>query len=82
MAVIDGLLPPELEFIQSFKYRNGHLWEVKKKSTKPRICPRCGGVSSHRYGRAIHMVREQGPMEKPLSRIFFLKNMIKKYILK
>ena len=66
MAVIDGLLHPELEFIQSRKYRNGYVWEVKKKCNLPRHCPRCSSPAQRKYGRAIHLVREQSITENPV----------------
>lgn len=65
MAVIDGVLHHELEFISSKKYRNGHLWEVKKKRA-PQGCRRCGLVSDRRYGRVSVVVRERSSGEKPL----------------
>ncbi len=65
MAVIDGVLHHELEFISSRSYRNGHLWEVRKKR-KPQPCRRCGLFSERRYGKATALVREYGPQDKPL----------------
>lgn len=65
MAVIDGVLHHELEFISSIKYRNGHLWEVRKKRS-PQACRRCGLFSNCRYGSVKVLVREYGPQDKPL----------------
>lgn len=65
MAVIDGVLHHELEFISSRSYRNGHLWEVRKKR-KSQPCRRCGLFSDKRYGKAYALVREYGPQDKPL----------------
>lgn len=65
MAVIDGLLHHELEFISSKIYRNGHLWEVRKKrSSQP--CRRCGLISERRSGKVHVLVRERSPDDKPL----------------
>lgn len=65
MAVIDGLLHHDLEFIASKKYRNGHLWEVCKKRS-PQLCRRCGLFCERRYGRTSVLVRERSPDDKPL----------------
>jgi transposase len=65
MAVIDGILHPELEFISSRKYRNGHLWEVRKKRL-PQPCRHCGLFSVRRYGRVNVTIRERSPDENPL----------------
>ncbi len=65
MAVIDGLLHPEVEFICSRKFRNGHLWEVQKKR-KDQPCRRCGLLCSRRYGRVTATVREKSLTDKPL----------------
>jgi transposase len=65
LAVIDGLLHQDLEFIGSQKYRNGHLWEVRKKrSSQP--CRRCGLFCERRYGKVSVLVRERSPNDNPL----------------
>ena len=65
MAVMDGLLHHELEFIASKKYRNGHLWEVRKKRSS-QACRRCGLFSERRYGKVSVLIRERSPEERPL----------------
>lgn len=65
MAVTDGLLHQGLEFISSKKYRNGHLWHVRKKRSE-QPCRRCGLLSNRRAGRAFAKVRERSPEDKPL----------------
>lgn len=65
MAVIDGLLHHDLEFISSRTFRNGHLWVVRKKrSSQP--CRRCGLFCERRYGKVSVLIREFGPNDKPL----------------
>ncbi len=64
MAVIDGLLHPDLEFISSKIYRNGHLWEVQKKRSE-QACRRCGLISNRRSGRAVTTVRDRSLGDKP-----------------
>ncbi len=65
MAVIDAILHQDLEFISSRRFRNGHLWEVRKKRS-PQPCRRCGLFSSFRYGTAKALVRERSPDDDPL----------------
>lgn len=65
MTVIDGLLHHELEFISSKKFRNGHLWEVRKKRSE-QACRRCGLFSNRRSGRVSVLVRERSPEDNPL----------------
>lgn len=65
MAVINGFLHHELEFICSKKFRNGHLWEVRKKRS-PQWCRRCGLISERRAGRVTVLVRERSPGDKPI----------------
>jgi len=65
MAVIDGLLHHELEFISSRSFRNGHLWEVRKKR-EPQPCRRCGLFCERRSGKITALIREYGPQDKPL----------------
>lgn len=65
MAVEDGFLHPDLEFIRSRVFRNGQLWEVKKKRAEE-ACRRCGKRSSVRYGKVVSLVRERSFAEKPL----------------
>ena len=65
MAVIDGLLHHELEFISSKIYRNGHLWEVRKRRS-PQACRRCGLFCERRSGKVYVTVRERSPDDKPL----------------
>lgn len=66
MAVVNGLLHPELEFIRSVKYRNGHLWEVRKKRSSFEACPKCTTPSQTRYGKVRVLVREEGIRDQPL----------------
>ena len=65
MVAIKGLLNPDLEFISSKKFRNGHLWVVRKKRTA-QACRRCGTISKRRYGKSCVLVRERSPYEVPL----------------
>ena len=65
MAVINGVLHHELEFISSKIFRNGHVWEVRK-IRSPQACRRCGLICERRYGRTTALVRERSPNEKPL----------------
>lgn len=65
MAVIDGLVHHDLEFISSKIYRNGHLWEVRKKRS-PQPCRRCGLICERRYGKVYVTIRERSPDENPL----------------
>ena len=65
MAVINGLLHQDLEFISSKKYRNGHLWFVRKKRSE-QACRRCGLFSKRRAGRVSVTVRERSPEDSPL----------------
>ncbi len=65
MAVIDAVLHQDLEFISSKRFRNGHLWEVRKKRS-PQPCRRCGLFSDRRYGKAVVLIRERSPDDDPL----------------
>lgn len=65
MAVIDGILHQDLEFICSKKYRNGHMWEVRKRRA-PQMCRSCGLLCERRAGRVSVTVREKSPGDKPL----------------
>lgn len=66
MTVIDGLLHEELEFIQSKKYRNGYVWEVRKKRAECEICPKCATPSKTWYGKATSLVRDQALRSRPI----------------
>lgn len=65
MAVIDAVLHQDLEFISSKRFRNGHLWEVRKKRS-PQPCRRCGLFSERRFGKVRVLVRERSPDDDPL----------------
>jgi len=65
VAVIDGILHQDLQFIQSKPFRNGHLWEVRK-NHQAELCPRCKTYCSQRYGRVSVLVRERPLAERPL----------------
>lgn len=65
MAVIDGLIHHDLDFISSRVFRNGHLWDVRKKRS-PQPCRRCGLFSNRRYGKVCVLIRERSPDENPL----------------
>jgi len=59
-------LSPELKFISSKRYKNGHLWEVIKIRQPHEICPKCATPSHTRYGRAKSLVREATIQDTPL----------------
>ena len=65
MAVFDGQLHRELEFIKSRSFRNGHLWEVRKRHSA-QTCRRCGAACKRRYGQVSVVVRERSYGDKPL----------------
>ena len=60
------LLPKELIFCSSKTFRNGYLWEVKKRRREFEICPRCAEKSKVQCGRVHVVVREAALREKPL----------------
>lgn len=62
----DFFVSKELELIASKTFKNGFIWEVKKKRRPFEICPKCGTQSNVRCGRAVSRVREAPIRNQPL----------------
>ncbi len=59
-------LPPELKFISAKKFKNGHIWYVKKLRQEFEVCPKCASPSTTRCGKAYSTVREEQIQNRPL----------------
>jgi transposase len=62
----DEILPKELKFISSKRFKNGYQWEVVKVRNAFEVCPKCVSKSSIRCGKVHVVVREAPIRDKPL----------------